>query len=344
MASIKRNLLWTAGLMTAGYFLNNWVKKTLRRFDYKNKVILITGGSRGLGLVLARELARRGAHLALLARDQAELDNAKNDILRLYPECEVHLVPCDVKDASQITWAIKKVLIHFGTLDMLINNAGIITVMPYENAEEKDFKESMDTHFWAPFHMTEAVLPHFKTNGGGRIVNISSIGGKIAVPHLAPYSASKFALVGYSDAIQAELAKDKIYVTTVCPGLMRTGSIGHAEMKGQESLEYSWFAIASSLPFLSVAAENAARQICDAAAHGQAELVISLPAKIAVKLRALAPEIFSDLTQIASRLLPNATEQTRSAKLGMNSHSFVAPSIVTKAAEKAAERNNEGRI
>ncbi len=344
MTSLKRNFFWTAGILTAGYLLNNWVKNTLRRFDYKNKVVLVTGGSRGLGLVLARELASRGAHLALLARDQDELDIAKGDIQSSYPECEVHLIPCDLKDSSQISWAIKKALIHFRTIDMLINNAGIITVMPYENAEEKDFQESMDTHFWAPFHLTQSLLPHFKANRGGRIVNISSIGGKIAVPHLAPYSASKFALVGYSDAIQAELAKDKIYVTTVCPGLMRTGSIGHAEMKGQESLEYSWFAIASSLPVLSVAAETAARQICDAAARGQAELIISLPAKLAVVLRALTPEIFSDLTQVASGLLPSPTVETRSKRLGMHSHSVVAPSIVTKSAEKAAERNNEGRI
>ena len=83
----------------------------------------------------------------------------------------------------------------------------------------------------------------------GRIVNIASIGGLIAVPHLAPYSVSKFALVGYSDALRAELAKDGIRVTTVCPGLMRTGSAGHALVKGHHQAEFAWFGALSSLPW-----------------------------------------------------------------------------------------------
>jgi short-subunit dehydrogenase len=339
-------MLWAAGFISAGYLLHGFIKRTLRSFDYKNKVVLITGGSRGLGLVLAREVASRGAHLVLLARDNDELKTAKAQIQSTYPECEVQTVPCDLKDKAQVTWALKQVFIHFGSLDMVINNAGVISVMPYENASEDDFKDAMDTHFWGPFHMIEAVLPHFKTNKGGRIVNISSIGGKVAVPHLAPYCASKFALVGYSESLSAELAKDNIYVTTVCPGLMRTGSIGHAQFKGQESWEYSWFAIASSLPLLSIEAEKAAQQICDAAKIGRAELIISLPAKLLVKMRSLMPELTSDLTSLADRVLPDPVAKPRGAKakLGMNTSTPVVPSFLTKPAEKAAQKNNEGQI
>jgi short-subunit dehydrogenase len=322
------------------------VKRTLRFFEYKNKVVLITGGSRGLGLVLAREVASRGAHLVLLARDLDELKTAKAQLNEQYPDCEVLPVACDMKDKAQVTWALKQVFIHFGSLDMVINNAGIITVMPYENASEDDFREAMDTHFWGPFNMMEAVLPHFKTNGGGRIVNISSVGGKVAVPHLAPYCASKFALVGYSDSLAAELAKDAIYVTTVCPGLMRTGSIGHAEIKGHAAWEYSWFALASSLPLLTVSAEHAARQICDAAQVGRAELIISLPAKVLVKMRQLMPELTSDFARLATGLLPSPALKPKesAAKKGMDTKTPLVPSFLTRSAEKAAHKNNEGQI
>ncbi|KYG63767.1 hypothetical protein AZI86_13155 [Bdellovibrio bacteriovorus] len=346
MGKLRRKILGAAGLITAGYFAWGFIKRRLRHFSYQNKVVLITGGSRGLGLVLARELASRGAHLVLLARDKEELQKAQNQIQELYPECEVLMVPCDLTQKYQILWAIKQVFIHFGSLDMIINNAGIISVMPYENASEDDFKDAMDTHFWGPFHLIEAALPHFKAHRGGRIVNIGSIGGKVSVPHLAPYCASKFALTGYSDSLRAELMKDNIYVTSVSPGLMRTGSIGHAQIKGQETLEYSWFALASSLPLLSVSAEKAAKAICDAAEVGQAELIISLPAKLAVKLRALMPELTSDAVNLANAILPSPARRDlhQEAKLGMEIDSPVVPSIATLKAEKAAQKNNEGRI
>lgn len=346
MGKLRRKILGAAGLVTAGYFALGFIKRRLRHFSYQNKVVLITGGSRGLGLVLARELASRGAHLVLLARDKEELQKAQNQIQDLYPECEVLTVPCDLTQKYQIIWAIKQIFIHFSSLDMIINNAGIISVMPYENASEDDFKDAMDTHFWGPFHLIEAALPHFKAHRGGRIVNIGSIGGKVSVPHLAPYCASKFALTGYSDSLRAELMKDNIYVTSVSPGLMRTGSIGHAQIKGQESLEYSWFALASSLPLLSVSAEKAAKSICDAAQIGQAELIISLPAKLAVKLRALMPELTSDVVNLANAVLPSPARRDlpHEAKLGMEVDSPVVPSIATLKAEKAAQKNNEGRI
>jgi short-subunit dehydrogenase len=109
----------------------------------------------------------------------------------------------------------------------------------------------MAIHFWAPFYAMQAVLPQMRERGAGRIVNISSIGGKVAVPHLAPYCASKFALVGLSKAMRIELAKDNIFVTTVCPGLMRTGSHVNAVFKGQNEKEFAWFSIGNaSCPFV----------------------------------------------------------------------------------------------
>lgn len=117
-----------------------------------------------------------------------------------------------------------------------------------------------------------------RARGGGRIVNISSIGGKVSVPHLLPYSPSKFALTGLSEGLRAELMKDNILATTVCPGLMRTGSPRNAWFKGRRSAESTWFAPGGNFPGLSMAAGHAAASILDAARYGEAEVVIGQPA------------------------------------------------------------------
>ena len=137
--------------------------------------------------------------------------------------------------------------------------------------------------------------------------------------------------------------KDNIYVTTINPGLMRTGSIGHAEFKGDHKKEYSWFATASSLPLVTVSGEYAARQILKAGKRGQAELIISLPAKLAVQFSNHFPELFSDIMGVVNRVLPKPTLEG-SKKLGVDSHSNIAPSFATKLSEDAARRNNEQSI
>jgi short-subunit dehydrogenase len=190
-------------------------------FSYRDKVALITGGSRGLGLEIARQICARGAKVALVARDPAELARAKTELDRL--ATEVLTIQCDLLESAQIQSAVQQTLQRFGRIDILINNAGMIEVGPIEHMQLKDFERAMRLHFWAPFILYLLVVPQMRSKGGGRIVNISSVGGKIAVPHMAPYSASKFALTGFSDASRAELARDNISVTTVAPGMMRTG-------------------------------------------------------------------------------------------------------------------------
>jgi len=187
--------------------------RSRRNFDFKDKVVLITGGSRGLGLVLAREFASQGARIAICARDGAELATAKEDLESR--GAEVFDALCDVRGPDEINQLVGDVCMRFGQIDVLVNNAGIIQVGPLETQTEKDFEDALDIHFWAPYHMIQTVLPMMRGAGSGRIINIASIGGKLAVPHLAPYCASKFALVGLSSALRVELAKENIFVTTV---------------------------------------------------------------------------------------------------------------------------------
>src|ERR1043166_2179163 len=211
----------------------------MARSFFKNKVALITGGARGLGLEIARQLCDQGGKIAILARDPDEPACCKAQLAARGGE--VLTLQCDLLDAADIQSAVESTLTHFGKIDILINNAGTIEVGPLAHMKLEDFDRAMRLHFWAPFILTMQIVPHMRSAGGGRIVNISSIGGKIAVPHMAPYSASKFGLTGFSDAIRAELARDKIFVTTVTPGMMRTKSEIHARFKGDHSAEYEWF-------------------------------------------------------------------------------------------------------
>lgn len=315
------------------------LRKSRPQFDFQNKVVLITGGSRGLGLVLARTLADEGARIAICARDSEELIRAKTDLEMR--GAEVFQFICDVRNQSEVTRCVEAVRNHYGQIDVLINNAGVIQVAPLENQTQADFESALAVHFWGAFYMMQAVLPEMKRRGDGRIVNIASIGGKMAVPHLAPYCASKFALVGLSNVMRVELEKDGIFVTTVCPGLMRTGSHVNAVFKGQNEKEYAWFSIGDALPVSSISAERAAAQIVEAARNGNAELIISIQAKLAATANALFPELTADISNLVNKLLPSAGGIGENRALGKDSTSFVSPSFLTALIDKESYRNNE---
>ena len=217
----------------------------------------------------------------------------------------------------------------------------MIQVGPLEVMTAEDFEIAMKAHFWAPLNTIMAVLPSMRERKAGRIVNISSIGGKVSIPHLVPYSASKFALVGLSKGLRAELMKDGISVTTVCPGLMRTGSPRNADFKGKHQYEYAWFSISDALPLLTVSAENAARQVIRACKRGQAELVISVPAKAAVLFDSLFPETMYQILGLVNQLLPEAGGVGTRRMKGRDSTSSWSPSLLTTLNEEAAVRNNE---
>ena len=285
---------------------------------------------------MAREFAREGARVAICARDEAELQRAQTDL-----GGEVMTIPCDVTNKQSVALMIDRVNSRFGGVDVLVNNAGVIQVGPIEVMTPADFEEAMNIHFWGPLNTIFAVLPAMRARKSGRIVNISSIGGKVSVPHLVPYSASKFALVGLSKGLRTELMKDGIKVTTVCPGLMRTGSPRNADFKGKHQLEYAWFSISDALPLLTVSAENAARQIVRACKRGEAELVISVPAKVAVLFESLFPEVMSQILAAVNQFLPGAGGVGTQTMKGRNSKSAWSPSWLTTLNEEAAIRNNE---
>jgi short-subunit dehydrogenase len=339
MSELNNNVFILATVVVGALFAIRVVVRSLRKYNLSGKTVLITGGSRGLGLVMARELIREGAHLAICARDQAELERARTDLIKY--GADVLAVPCDVTDIEQVNKMVQTVRDRFGQINVLINNAGAIAVGPIEVMTPEDYEAAMKIHFWAPLYTTLAVLPEMRQRHEGRIVNISSIGGKISVPHLLPYSASKFALTGFSEGLRAELAKDGIVVTTICPGLMRTGSPHNAIFKGQHRAEYTWFSISDSLPIISMSAERAARQIIAACKHGDAEVVLSLTAQIAVKFHELFPGLTANLLGFFNKLLPKPGGIGTDSAKGKDSYSSASPSGLTALSDKAAEQNNE---
>jgi NAD(P)-dependent dehydrogenase (short-subunit alcohol dehydrogenase family) len=352
MFSRKANRLLLTG---AGIATGLQLARSLFRpeFDLNGKTVLVTGASRGLGLVLAREFTSRGAKVAMAAREPESLQRAVLDVQRFGPN--VLGVDLDIAFREEADAAVEKIENTLGPIDVLVNNAGTICVGPFEEMTTDDFRDSINTHFWGPYFCSMAIIPGMRRRRRGRIVNISSIGGRLSVPHLLPYSVGKFALTGFSQGLRSALLQNGIYVTTVWPGLMRTGSPRNALFKGDNQKEYAWFSISDALPVISMNADRAARRIVDASVRGDAEIVLSLPAKIGVAFNSLCPELTADLFAAANRLLPaaptgragrdtaseSANEVGSAAKTGRECASSISPSWLTTLNERAAKANNE---
>ncbi len=284
-----------AGLLT-------WA--TMRRkswIDLAGKVVVITGGSRGLGLALAREFGSRGATIVICARDEAELERAADDLRQR--GTVVHTIRCDVADRNQSEQLINETFAKLGAIDVLVNNAGVIQVGPLSAMTVADFENAMNVMFWGTLYPTLAALPYLLSRPQARIVNITSIGGKISVPHLLPYCCAKFAAVAFSEGLRAELSP-RVKVTTVVPGLMRTGSHLNALFKGDHAKEYAWFSLGAATPVVSISAERAARAIVKSAIRGDAERILSVPADLAARFHGAAPGLTSALSSLVTRVLP----------------------------------------
>ncbi len=329
-------------LPVGGALLGAWITARVfrtARYGLRDKVVLITGGSRGLGLVLARHICERGGNVALIARDRGELARAKADLSRRGGKALT--VECDLLDRVQIQSAIRTIVDRFGRIDILVNNAGIMEVGPLEHMSREDFERTMRLHFWAAYELISQVVPEMRIWGGGRIVNISSIGGKVAVPHMTPYSASKFALTGFSDAIRAELARDNIHVTTVAPGLLRTGSHVNAKFKGKHNAEFTWFSASAGAPLISMGADRAARKILAACRRGQPSLTLTFAARCAIVGNALFPNLTGYAMKIVNRFLPDAAGDSGSQSRAGSELPRRTPGWMTRLADRATKLNNE---
>jgi len=300
------------GLGLASTILSTLTDRTQNKANWtRGKVVVITGGSRGLGLALAEEFGRRGARLVLAARTELQLAEARRLLLErsaVQTPDDVLIVAADLRKPEEASRLIEEATRRFGRVDVLINNAGVITVGPIENQTHQQFHEVMESNFYSGLHCTLAVLPQMLERGAGSIATVSSIGGRISVPHLLPYCASKFAAVGFSEGLGMEVRSKGIRVTTICPGLMRTGSHRNALFTGDASREYRWFSLAANMPGASASATYAAKKIADGIARGSAEVTITPQAFIAARLGNLSPEAKRIAMMAMNMALPNAKE------------------------------------
>jgi len=294
--------------------------------ELRGAVVLITGGSRGLGIALARAFAGEGCRVAICARDADELRAAREDLEAR--GAEVMALECDVGDRAQVERMVERVREHYGAVDVLVNNAGEIQVGPVESMTLEDFDHAMQVMFWGSVYPTMALLPHFRGRRSGRIVNITSIGGKVAMPHLLPYTCAKFAAVGFSEGLRAELAGSGVRVITIAPGLMRTGSHLNAQFKGAHDREAAWFSLGATLPGVSMSAERAARQIVEATRRGQAEKILGTQANLAARLHGLFPGLTSELLGLVGRWVLPAGRDTGS-KRGRETDALRSPVLST---------------
>jgi NAD(P)-dependent dehydrogenase (short-subunit alcohol dehydrogenase family) len=299
---IALGLLAGAGL---AWGTRAWLRNR-RRIDLDGRVVIVTGGSTGHGLLVAKIAARRGARVAIAARDPGELNAAEDELHRLGAR-DVLAIPTDVRDRDQAERLIATVLERWGKVDVLINNAGIISVGPIEAMTVEDFQEAVATNFWGAVYTSLAVLPHMRERRSGRIANVGSVGSIVAVPHMAPYTASKFALAGFTGSLRAELAKDNIFVTGVYPITMRTGGHAHAWFKGDPEAEYTWFGLSDTIPGLSVSAEGVAHRLWDGVLHGDAE-VMAWPTRLAAVSHALFPNAMDEFLAALNLALPSPGE------------------------------------
>jgi NAD(P)-dependent dehydrogenase (short-subunit alcohol dehydrogenase family) len=308
--------------------------------EFEGKTVLITGGSRGLGFVLARLFAEEGARIAICSRSETELRNAELKLRRRTDQILTHV--CDVGDPAQVEAFVQAALERFGSIDVVVNNAGVIQVGPLEAMSREDFLDNMEVTFAGTLNVTNAALPALERSGG-RIMNITSIGGVVAVPHLAPYTAAKHAAVGLSEALSIELKRKGIAVTTVVPGLMRTGSYGNALFKGKRETEYSLFALGASLPLVSMDAERAAMKMVDACRRRIPYVVVGAPAKMARLIFQLFPGTSLKLLGTLDRVLPGASpgDRHRAAERGFDHETALTQSPVTMLAQEAALKYNE---
>ncbi|EMR02220.1 SDR family NAD(P)-dependent oxidoreductase [Cesiribacter andamanensis] len=335
------NFLRNAGILSLGYFAAKSLYRSIqhKRYSFYGKVVVLTGGSRGLGLVMARQLVQEGAYLCICARDEQELSLARMELEDLGGH--VLMVTCDITDPKAPAYLIEQAVQAYGRIDVLINNAGQMVVGPYMSMVEQDFDRMMHLYFYAPLRLIEAALPYLRQHGQGRILNISSIGGKVSVPHLLPYCAAKFALTGLSEGLYASLKEEGVLVTTACPGLMRTGSPRNADVVGNHEQEYRIFKISDSLPPLAIEAERAAHKLLNACRRGDPEYILTVPAKLASLIHGISPSTVIRINELINRwMLPQGTENKWAIK-GYETQYEKDGDPLTQLTDQAAAKNNE---
>lgn len=188
------------------------------------KVAVITGGSEGIGKAAAMAFAREGAKVAICAR-RADVLNTAAEEIRAATGGQVLAVPTDVTDAAQVQAFAQKAIDTYGGIDILLNNAGTSAAAPFEKVTDEEWMYDLQLKLFSAIRMSRAAIPSMRARGGGRIINMTTVGGKAPGPNSLPTNVSRAAGIALTKALSKELAKDNILVNTVCLSIVRSGQI-----------------------------------------------------------------------------------------------------------------------
>lgn len=315
--SRRLELLGNAFAMAAGVLGAAMMLRRLHRLELSGKVVVITGGGRGLGLAIARAFAERGCRIAICGRDSDVIQQAVTALRAV--GVDVLGADCDASDPVAAEKFIGQVLEYFGALDVLVNNAGQCFVGPAVQLRPDDIEYAIRHIFWVHYYPTMAVLPHMRQRQAGSIVNITSVGGKMPLPHQAAYTVGKYAATGWSETLTTELAHEGIRVSTITPPPLRDGAPLHVHFNGDVEEEFRWFTKTLTSPLTATSAERTARAVVGAVEYGDPERAVTLSCWLAIRGYGLVPSLVSRcLSFVASRLpCSGAPGRTSPMVLGM---------------------------
>jgi short-subunit dehydrogenase len=247
--------------------------------ELAGKVVVVTGASMGIGEAIAKIFANHGANVVLLSRDAARVEAARTLVGRLD---RTLALSCDVRHREELDRALGLTLHHFHRLDVWVNNAGKGLLDSVSQMEMPACRDMFETNFFGAVAALQAVVPVMQQQGGGTIINISSVAGHIPLPYHAAYSASKFALNAIGKAARLELKKDGIHVLTVCPGYVRT-AFGDNEVRGREVKRVRPGSVRG------ITAERVARATLQGYLKQKREVIVPWTMHVPVKLYQLFP-------------------------------------------------------
>lgn len=247
--------------------------------DIREHICLVTGAARGIGRATALALAERGGRLVLCDRRRDEVDELARQLGR-----ETLSYGVDVSNRAEVGALCAWVRAELGGVDVLVNNAGVLSVGTCLETPPEDFERVFAVNFWGVLHMTQAFAPLMVERGRGAIVQIASASGRLGFAPLAAYSASKFAVVGLSQSLDAELRPHGIQVSAVCPGMVHTTILEGSEFSAQDLVEYEKIVAQGMAP------ERVAAKVIEAIEHGTPVLDVGWDAHLMSWAARLAPQ------------------------------------------------------
>ena len=245
-----------------------------------NRVAIVTGASRGIGRAIVIALAQAGVRIVAAARSREELAALAAEVERQGSECIA--ATCDVGSWPEVAAAVQQALDRFGRIDIVVNNAGFGSYAPFLDADLQEFHELMRVNYFGSVYVTRAALPAMLREGGGHLVFVASVAGRIASPRHTGYSPTKFALVGFAESIAYELRPHKIGVTIVNPGIVDTDFFNRESFKD----------FPEGARKMMITAEAVARATIEAIKRDRSEVYVPRSLRYAHTLKVLAPSLF----------------------------------------------------